>query len=207
MPKSSAGLLAVLLLFTSTCLHAQNGGRVGLGVGLELDGSTPTLDIRVPILIGSHLRLEPAIGFLDEHNSIRTFTESGQTDSAETGARAFHLSLALSRIFRVDDRISLFVGPEVGALHVKTTDKLPALLPAGTELTASRTDPHIGIQAGADAHVASHLTVGAEVELRYSFIGETSFNPDPVPFPIQWTFQDSGHALATRGAFVARWYF
>jgi hypothetical protein len=92
-------------------------------------------------------------------------------------------------------------------LHLGTKDRFVFQDPAPIELTSSRTDFHVGLQAGADALIVSHRTLGAEVELRYTIPGKTSFTPNPIPPGLQWTFEDGGHDLATRGAFVARWYF
>jgi len=196
--------LQLLLLASSAFAQDAKPGRIGLGISISDvgevvvagTGNTPssviTPTILVPINITSRFRVEPEMGFY-----WNTFTNEAtsavpartrKSNSIHVGTGAFWLSST--------ERFTLSYGARVAYIRYTQSD----VGSSGTESFNFPTFPgfFLAPAVGGEYFLSDHLSLGGEVQVRYTRSKASSINQFVAPI--------SATTTSTHGAFVLRFY-
>jgi hypothetical protein len=200
-------LACLQLLLLASSAFAQDAKRARIGLGISISdvgevvlvgtGNTPasviTPTILVPINISSRFRVEPEMGFY-----WNTFTNEAtsavpartrKSTSIHFGAGAFWLAST--------ERFTMSYGARIAYLRYTQSD----VGTSGTESFNFPTFPgfFVAPSVGGEYFLSDHLSLGGEVQVRYTSSKATSANRFVAPI--------SATTTTTHGAFVLRFYF
>ena len=187
-------LFATPLLAQETQPTAKEPVRVGIGVSLNpaiiLIPTTGFLpfgisNFLIPIKVGKTATLEPEIGI------FRTSEEQGGTTQSLSSWR---VGLGVLFDMKTRDLLTPYAGARFGFSRTKEDD-------SATETTQSSW--FMGAVLGAQHFFSPHFSLGGEIQLVRTSIGDADVSPAP-PFPIP---ESSQSAISTSGLVILRWFF
>lgn len=162
-----AVLAAAGLLIGSQAAAQENGGQVGLGVGVSTfslaDLETVAMPrVYVPLMAGERGMIEPSLGLL--RVSGDDFTDT-------------FLSLGSGFFLRMEptDQGAMYAGPRVGLIRTSNADSDTHLSLAGV--------------AGGEYFLRSHFSLGGEVGLRWFDLNDVSLLSTVSEFRVRWYFR------------------
>lgn len=129
---------------------SPNAGALGTGI------ATPGASFYVPIQIGPQLRIEPSIGF--RHLGVNGGSEN-----------AWALGVGGLFFFAPPTPIGFYAGGRLGLQHFSTSTGSGI-----NEVSDSATDFSIAPVLGGEYAFASRFTIGAELQLPLTFVGNPS---------------------------------
>lgn len=162
-------VLAALALLAAGTAHAEHPSqpddtKVGIGLTADLDSSFSLFDlyyslyygsssplgssaVRVPIILDTGLRIEPALSL------------SRVVDSGDDVISSQDLSVSVAPSWKISKKASGYAGGRVGLTRVSYT--------AG-DSSDSISDKHIGGLVGSEVWLTNQFTFGAEASLNYT---------------------------------------
>ncbi len=204
--------LTALSLGTTPCPAQDTYPSVGFGAGLDL---TPTdgfsllggLDfsgrpgnIMVPVRVTRRLRVEPRIGYVRE-----TDDETTSTSTTSQHASLLRLSLGIYYLFPASRSFTAYAGPQLGVRH-RSASLRSTLNGSQSSNSASSTDTFLGIATGGEYYFVPQFSLGAEIELVYTFRGDVhSVTSPPPPVPAE-NPRIGGSMLETSSQVMIRWF-
>jgi hypothetical protein len=162
------------------------------GIFVERFRPLDLADIRVPIFIGSHVKLEPEIGILR-----MTETVSGGDFLFDPRVRKetfTQLRLALGGYYRhsATEKLEIYVGPRVGI--IRSTESIRR---DDDEDSETLKDLLLGAALGGEYFFSNHFSLGGEVQFNY-----LSFDETEDPFS-----RTEASLLTTNASVLLRFYF
>jgi hypothetical protein len=178
------------------------------GVGMAFSIASPAgqlaglLNVFVPLNLGSHVRLEPQIGWHTGSFDEVSSDPSVPANSVSGSSRVFLLGVGLLGTQQPGDGATiLYYGPRIGLAWTRgnLTDAS-----SSSSLTETRSDWYASAVVGGE-HLFSHLSIGGEVGLSYLHRGRPHWTQSG---PATFTATDTkGHDLGTNATALVRWYF
>ena len=180
--------LVVMLALLAPRAQAQDGTRVGLGLGvsggdfgfdlLEIATMVPTA-IYVPIHFGN-IRVEPELGF------VRVNTEEGEF------SQSFSILQIGTGIFAARDQgaTDLYFGGRVGITRSSQEVEI-----GDEDEDESSTNFFIGPAVGAEHNFSDRFSLGGEAQILFTSIGNVDEDDE-----------SDTSVLRTRTVFFVRWY-
>lgn len=154
---------------------AQEEGRsVGLGLGLHavaLDGDDAAIfgilapQLYVPIVVSEKVMLEP---------SLSLFRGDTEGDDFSSSLTFFRLGIGVLFLSDAGADGRVYVGPRLGVLRVSEEFDNTTF-----EGTSKRMDLVFAAVAGGEFFLASSLSLGGEIGLEYTRIGDEEETPEP----------------------------
>lgn len=195
--------LGILSICGPTAAGQQYAPKVGVGMAFiiaspagQLTGSST---IFVPLKLGTHVRLEPQIGW--RTSSLRQVASdpTSSSNNVTVSSRVLLLGVGLLATGRpADGATILYYGPRVGLAW--THDKLAD--PTGGSVEETQTSWFVNAVVGGE-HLFSHVSIGGEVGLGYLHFGTPNWTQTP-----GFNIADyQGHSLGTSATAMVRWYF
>lgn len=184
-------------------VHGQEGTRFGLGVGISdaglnvpVFGDVETLlspsSFFLPITLAS-FRVEPEIGY------FRTSTtESLDDDEAEASATILQFGVGIFSLNRAGGTV-IYYGARVGITRQSASLNFSGEA-APDDVEASSTNFFVGPAVGGDHFLGDHFSLGGEVQVLYTSIGQEDVEEDDAP-------EVSSSFIRTRAVFLIRWHF
>ena len=178
------------------------------GVGMAFTIASPagalagSLNLFVPLNLGSHFRLEPQIGWHTSSFEEVASDPSVPTNGVSGSNRVFLLGVGLLGTQRPGDGTTvLYYGPRIGLAWTRAnvTDASST-----SSLTETQSAWYANAVVGGE-HLFSHLSIGGEVGLGYLHTGTPHWTQSG---PVTFSAADSkGHDLGTSATALVRWYF
>jgi hypothetical protein len=184
-PKSKLWLALVpLLLFAGTAQAQSDGVKVGIGVSLIQATLTPDLeggetfgtvalgDIFIPIHFGRSFKVEPWLGLFrfKEKTEVTGFTSDEKVMQWRFGTGLYFM-------FPTSESFVPYVGPRIGLLLTSFSDD-ETFNGSSDKFELSETDLQIGLALGGEYLFSEHFSLGGEVQLNYTSIGEPTIKQD-----------------------------
>jgi hypothetical protein len=185
MSKSKLWMTPVLLLLFAGTAQAQSDGvKVGIGVSLiqatigpdleggDTFGAVALGDIFVPIHFGRSFKLEPWLGVL-------RFKEKSEDTGFSSDEKVTQWRFGTGLYFRFPTSESFvpYVGPRIGLLLTSFSDE-STFNGGSSKFELSETDFQIGLALGGEYFFSGHFSLGGEVQLNYTSIGEPTVKRD-----------------------------
>ena len=178
------------------------------GVGMAFIIASPagqlagSLNVFVPLNLGSHFRLEPQIGWNTGSFEEVASDPSSPANNVSGSSRVLLLGVGLLGTQRPGDGATiLYYGPRVGFAWTRgnITDAS-----SGSSLTETQSNWYANVVVGGE-HLFSHLSIGGEVGLGYLHNGRPHWTQSG---PATFSATDAkGHDLGTNATALVRWYF
>lgn len=189
---------SLLLMMSVSGAAAQQGVRVGVGMGLQQSAvvlveepaatAVTVPQIYVPVVLG-RLTIEPGIG-------LYRFSEEAEDGFSSFAANALRLSVGGLLTIARHDRGQVYAGPRLGILRLRSRYELD-----GEPTDYRRTDLFVSGVLGGEGFVTPAFSLGGEASLDFLRLGDSEYEPDP---GIEDEFDQS---LISIGAeFRVRWY-
>lgn len=187
-------VIVVIFLLATSQLHAEEKKRrIGFGVSwgkqffVSGEGLVTYFDFPsfyVPIIISSHFRFEPEIGYYRYRRSDEDWKYSYTV--LFTGCGIFYMM--------GKEKVDIYYGARLGLIH---TSYLSEYSWNGQDKDeATKTDFYVGPAIGGEYFFTKHLSLGGEIQVNYIFIGKWS---DIVG-------KRSESTIRTKTLFFLRWY-
>jgi hypothetical protein len=202
--------IGIALGILSVC-RATAGSQVyspKAGVGMAFIIASPagqlagSLNLFVPVRLGSHLRLEPQIGWHTASFYEVASDPSSPANSTSGSTRVLLLGVGLLGTQRPGDGATiLYYGPRIGFAWTRAslTDRS-----SGSSLAETQSSWYTNVVVGGE-HLFSRLSIGGEVGLGYLHHGTPHWTQSG---PATFTASDvKGHDLGTNATALVRWYF
>ncbi len=197
---------------------------VHVGLGASLDTTVPIINnnpdvyffggpfgggaLQIPIDIAGVVRVEPQIGFVATSNS-----DESDTSKSTSSFSAVRVGLGAFFMFDFDDSAAAYVGAKLGPIFASNSSESHDK-PADTTTTTTSSVTHfaIGPAIGADYYFSKHFSLGAEVGINFTVLGnvtsETEQEPPPDP-PIdnEDTEEEGGLTVNASTMLTARFFF
>ena len=189
-------LLGMAFLFKPILLPAQEQAtRIGIGVSLGKE-AIPIDDnfvfswfdypnFYIPILISSHFRLEPVLGF---------YHYSRSRDDMKRSDDIFSLGCGIFPVTQ-KEKLYIYYGARLEAIHYSSSYEYPDFNNQESD-KASKTDFYIGPAIGGEYFFSEHFSLGGEDQVSFIFIGQDDGSDN-----------DSESAIRNKTLFFLRWYF
>lgn len=160
-------LFAVSFFLASNLIHAQEKeNRIGIGVSIgrqiieEMEyRAFEYTRFYVPIIVSSHFRLEPEIGYYRYSGSGEDWKESRKRLSIGCGI------FFITRKGKVD----IYYGARLGLISTSYFYETTTYL-----RDESRTDFYIGPAIGGEYFFSNHFSLGGEIQINHISIGQWS---------------------------------
>src|SRR2546429_2248208 len=160
--------LAILSLCRATADSQSYSPKAGVGMAFIIASPAGkpagSLNVFVPVNLGSHFRLEPQIGWHTGSFDNVASDPSSPANSLSGSSRVLLLGVGLLGTQRPGDGATiLYYGPRVGLAwtHANLTDGS-----SGSSLTETQTSWYANAVVGGE-HLFSHLSIGGEAGLGY----------------------------------------
>jgi hypothetical protein len=198
------------LLCAGTVQAQGNEGNIGIGVSLIQATITPDLggggtfgavalgDIFVPIHFGQRFKLEPWLGVF----RFKEKAESSGTTSDESTTQ-WRLGTGLYFRFPTSESFIPYFGPRVGLLFTSFSEE-DTFTGGSNKFELSETDFQIGVALGGEYFFSRHFSLGGEVQLNYTSIGEPTIKQDGSEIT---DGSLSRNLISNAASILARFYF
>ena len=153
--------------------------------------------ILIPIDILGVVRIEPELNF----GHVESTNDDEETDSASI----IRPGLGVFFMFPLGDNAGGYVGARGGpAINLITDEESD---PAGGTIntTNTRIDGFFAPAFGGEYYFSKHFSLGAEIQVAFTFIGDEETDVDPGPDPANT--DDSGLIVGTNALLTARVFF
>ncbi len=202
--------LVPVLLFAGTAQAQSDGVKVGIGVNLIQATITPDLsgggnfgtvalgDILVPINFGQRFKLEPWLG-------VFRFKDKREDTDFSDDQRTTQWRFGTGLYFRFPTSASFvpYFGPRVALLLTSFSSE--STFPGGSsKFEFSQTDFQVGLALGGEYFFSGHFSLGGEVQLNYTSMGEPNQKLDGVDIT---TGSRSQNLFSNAASILARFYF
>jgi hypothetical protein len=178
------------------------------GVGMAFTIANPagqlagSLNVFVPLNLGTHFRLEPQIGWHTSSFDEVASDPSSPANGLSGSTRVLLLGVGFLGTQRPGDGATiLYYGPRIGLAWTRgnLTDGA-----SGSSLTETQSSWYGNMVVGGE-HLFSHLSIGGEVGLGYLHNGTPHWTQSG---PATFSASDvKGHDLGTNATALVRWYF
>lgn len=208
-----AGLL-VLGLQTSVMAQEERSVRFGVGAGIDVTDFTlmlleddfftggPGFDIFLPVRITDVLIIEPSLAVATVSETTSPEGAAETTDSASI----IRFGVGLAYPITLTESTRAYVGVRSGAMFWSSTSEYLNAEDEGVESTeTSRTDPFVGLQVGGEYYLSPSFSLGAEVQLTYTIIGD--YESSSTEYDVDTTADDSGSTITSNALLIVRWFF
>lgn len=169
---------------------------IGIGVSVPSSG-TPGGAIYVPINLMPQFRLEPTIG-------LGTGTTAKTSDNKTVTDKLSAVSIGIGAFYMMhpDEKMAFYAGARLGAVMNSSSNS------DGTKTTEYKhTDMVAALTAGGEHFLAPKFSLGAEVNIGYVSVGDTTTTITPPPEKALPVITKAESAMSTFGSFFARFYF
>ncbi len=197
-------LLGLLVLASSSTLHAQT--RVGIGVGLAeaesfqyqdnnfFGSNFLTPSFYVPITF-SGFRIEPSVGF-----EIQSFSENrDQGPDFDRTLSFVRVGTGLFGIYEMGPSTSFYYGARLGASRFRAEEER-----GSDDFGVSQINFDVAPTVGGEHFFGDHFSLGAEMQIRYTRIGQFESDDDDDNAGNDDVSQSS---VDTRALFFFRFHF
>lgn len=209
----ATGLL-ILGLQASVMAQEERSVRFGVGAGIDVTDFTlmfldddlfmsgPGFDIFLPLRISNVLIIEPSLAVA---TSSETTSPEGAAETTDS-ASILRFGLGLAYPITLTESTRAYVGVRTGAMFWSTTNEYLNTEDEGVESSeTSRTDPFVGLQVGGEYYLSPSFSLGAEVQLTYTIIGD--FESSSTEGDVDTTADDSGSTITSNALLIVRWFF
>ena len=198
--------LGILGVCGATATSQEYSPKAGVGMAFtiaspagQLAGS---LNLFVPLNLGSHFRLEPQVGWHTSSFQEVASDPTSPTNGVSGSSRVLLLGVGFLGTQRPGDGTTiLYYGPRIGLAwtHANLTDGS-----SSSSLTETQSNWYASVVVGGE-HLFARLSIGGEVGLGYLHNGTPHWTQSG---PATFTAADTkGHALGTNATALVRWYF
>ncbi len=185
MFRTASVVGATLCLFaTTTAAQSIEHGRVGFGVALNpialadagQEVSVLPLGLgnfTVPIWVSSRVRLEPELGILKGSSS----SSGGGGPTTEFNQTVLRYGIAAHFVISESESFGAYAGPRIGFARQSQTYSYTG----AADQEIKQTNHYIGIAIGGEYWLASHFSLGAEVQISRIGIGDEEVTGQTTP--------------------------
>jgi hypothetical protein len=202
--------LVPALLIADTAQAQNNEAKIGIGVSLIQTTIAPELegggffggvalgDIFVPIHFGQRFKLEPWLGVI----RLKQSSESNGSTLNE-GTTQWRFGTGLYFRFPTSESFVPYLGPRLGLLLTRFSEEFT--YPGGSDkFELSETDFQFGLALGGEYFFSRHFTLGGEIQLNYTSIGEPTVKRDGTEIT---DGSLSRNLISNAASILARFYF
>jgi hypothetical protein len=153
--------------------------------------------ILIPIDILGVVRIEPELNFGHTENT----NDQDETDSASV----IRPGLGVFFMFPLGDNAGGYVGARGGPVVNLITNEQADPLGGTINTTDTRIDGFLAPAFGGEYYFSKHFSLGAEIQVAFTFIGDVERDVDPGPDPANP--DESGLIVGTNALLTARIFF
>ena len=165
--------------------------------GVSVVGPFSSASILIPIDILGVVRIEPEIAFGHAEES----NDDEETDSASL----IRPGIGVFFMFPLGDNAGGYVGARGGPAINLTTDEETDPAGGTVNTTGTRIDGFFAPAFGGEYYFSKHFSLGAEIQVAFTFLGDEETDVDPGPDPANP--DDSGLIVGTNALLTARIFF
>lgn len=192
----ASALVAAILVPSVVFADGAPLPMIGIGVSVPSSG-TPGGAIYVPINLMPQFRLEPTIG-LGNGSTAKTKESKTETDKLS----AVSLGIGAFYMMHPDEKMAFYAGARLGVVMNSASSS-----DGTTTIESKHTDMVVALAVGGEHFLVPKFSLGAEVDLGYVSVGDTTTTITPPPTKAATPATVVQSAMSTFGSFFARFYF